>query len=117
MVFFSIFTSMRYVYLVFLCICFQLYSFAAFAGKMKLDRKQITYAEGKACSADPETFNDDFQAIPQAIKKYKAQINLFPEYWALYNVQPVSNTAYKPTFIFSHYLIIFSFLYPKHVFW
>lgn len=84
---------------------------------MKLDRKQIAYAEGKACSADPDTFNDDFQALPQAIKKYKAQINLFPEYRVLYNIVPVSIRAYKPAFIFSHYLIIFSFLYPKHVFW
>ncbi len=84
---------------------------------MKLDRKQIANAEGKASSADPDTFNDDFQALPQAVKKYKAQINLFPEYSSLYKALPVSNTEYKPAFIFSHYLIIFSFLYPKHVFW
>lgn len=109
---------MRYLYLVILCICLQLSSFSAFAsGKMRLDRKQMASAEGKTCSADPDTFNDDFQALPQAIKKYKAQINLFPEYLDLYDVFPVSNTEYKPAFIFSHYLIIFSFLYPKHVFW
>ncbi|PTT03314.1 hypothetical protein DBR11_02630 [Pedobacter sp. HMWF019] len=109
---------MRYVYLVFLCICFQLYSFSAFAsGKLKLDRKQIAYAEGKACSADSNTFNDDFQALPQVVKKYKAQINLFPEHSSLHNALPVSNTECKSAFIFSHYLIIFSFLYPKHVFW
>jgi hypothetical protein len=83
---------------------------------MRLDRKQIAYAAGKTCTADPDTFNDDFQTVPQAIKKYKAQINLLPEYWT-YHILRVSNTAYKPAFIFSHYLIIFSFLYPKHVFW